>query len=248
MYRLASWRTRVREVEMDMAFPDELDTPKDVPARQRFQRYRGMRSFRTSPWDPYENLPKDYAKIFQFEDYRRTERAVRRRAEEEMDTSVDVSPESRRSRPHIHPPPTARNTRDAPLEARARKRSAEPGPPESVRAVRLVAARAQGFRPELYRTAEHRVHRARKVKGAVYIISLGVLVESERGCAPGRTRWFSVWARGAFALARSSASTRAAAARAPTTCTSLSGSCAPAWPASPRRTAPSSLARSRASC
>jgi len=42
-----------------------------------------MRSFRTSPWDPYENLPRDYARIFQFEDFKRTERAVRRRSEED---------------------------------------------------------------------------------------------------------------------------------------------------------------------
>ena len=55
----------------------------DVAANTRFQRYRGLRSFRTSPWDPYENLPRDYARIFQFEDYKRTERAVRRRMEEE---------------------------------------------------------------------------------------------------------------------------------------------------------------------
>lgn len=40
-----------------------------------------MKSLRTSPWDPYENLPRDYARIFQFEDYKRTERGVRRRAE-----------------------------------------------------------------------------------------------------------------------------------------------------------------------
>lgn len=43
-----------------------------------------MRSFRTSPWDPYENLPRDYARIFQFEDFKRTERAVLRRAAEEI--------------------------------------------------------------------------------------------------------------------------------------------------------------------
>lgn len=73
-----------------MAYPDEIDTPKDISARQRFQRYRGLRSFRTSPWDPYENLPLDYAKIFQFEDYRRTERIVRRKAEEESENIVDV--------------------------------------------------------------------------------------------------------------------------------------------------------------
>ncbi|KAJ2926768.1 hypothetical protein H1R20_g10336, partial [Candolleomyces eurysporus] len=72
--QLEKWRNRKREEEDDTAFPDEIDTPQDVPARQRFARYRGMRSFRTSPWDPYENLPRDYARIFQFEDFKRTER------------------------------------------------------------------------------------------------------------------------------------------------------------------------------
>lgn len=81
--QLESWRSRQREERDDREFPDEVNTPKDIPARVRFQRYRGMRSFRTSPWDPYENLPRDYARIFQFEDFKRTERAVRRRAEEE---------------------------------------------------------------------------------------------------------------------------------------------------------------------
>ena len=82
--RLERWRNHKREEEDDLAFPDELDTPKDVPAKVRFQRFRGMRSFRTSPWDPYENLPRDYARIFQFEDFKRTECGVRRRAEQEL--------------------------------------------------------------------------------------------------------------------------------------------------------------------
>ncbi|KAI0305403.1 hypothetical protein B0F90DRAFT_1697675 [Multifurca ochricompacta] len=81
--QLESWRGRQREERDDREFPDEVDTPRDIPARTRFQRYRGLRSFRTSPWDPYENLPRDYARIFQFEDFKRTERAVRRRAEAE---------------------------------------------------------------------------------------------------------------------------------------------------------------------
>lgn len=76
--RLDTWRTREREDADDLAFPDEIDTPQDTPARTRFARYRGLRSFRTSPWDPYENLPSDYARTFQFEDYARTERNVRR--------------------------------------------------------------------------------------------------------------------------------------------------------------------------
>lgn len=90
--QLESWRGRQREERDDREFPDEVDTPRELPARVRFQRYRGMQSFRTSPWDPYENLPRDYARIFQFEDFKRTERAVRRRAEAEADT---VSPGTR---------------------------------------------------------------------------------------------------------------------------------------------------------
>ena len=49
-----------------------------------------MRSFRTSPWDAYENLPRDYARIFQFEDFKRTECGVRRRAAQEL-AIVEVS-------------------------------------------------------------------------------------------------------------------------------------------------------------
>jgi pre-rRNA-processing protein TSR1 len=79
--RLKEWRDRKREEQDDLEFPDEIDTPMDIPAHTRFQRYRGLRSMRTSPWDPYENLPRDYARIFQFEDFRRTERNVKRRCE-----------------------------------------------------------------------------------------------------------------------------------------------------------------------
>lgn len=85
LLRLDEWRSRSRanEEAEDAEFPDEIDTPKDVSARTRFQRYRGLRSLRTSPWDPYENLPREYGRIFQFEDYKRTETNVKRRAEAE---------------------------------------------------------------------------------------------------------------------------------------------------------------------
>lgn len=66
----------------DLAFPDEVDTPKHIPASTRFARFRGLKSFRTSPWDPYENLPVDYAKIFGFEDYDKTGRRVLREGRE----------------------------------------------------------------------------------------------------------------------------------------------------------------------
>eukprot|EP01107_Rhizomastix_libera_P017544 TRINITY_DN847_c3_g1_i1.p1 TRINITY_DN847_c3_g1~~TRINITY_DN847_c3_g1_i1.p1 ORF type:complete len:797 (-),score=279.95 TRINITY_DN847_c3_g1_i1:47-2437(-) len=57
-------------------FPDEVDTPTDTPARVRFQKYRGLKSFRTSPWDTKENLPIDYARIFQFKNYHRVKKHV----------------------------------------------------------------------------------------------------------------------------------------------------------------------------
>ncbi|KIJ61283.1 hypothetical protein HYDPIDRAFT_96707 [Hydnomerulius pinastri MD-312] len=90
--QLLDWRNRGQEERDEQAFPDELDTPRDVPARTRFARYRGMRSLRTSPWDPYENLPKEYARIFEFEEFKRTERDVCRAAETE---GVEVRPGTR---------------------------------------------------------------------------------------------------------------------------------------------------------
>jgi len=52
----------------DMDFPDEVDTPfKD--ARTRFNKYRGIKSLRNCDWDPYENLPADYSKIWRFQSF-----------------------------------------------------------------------------------------------------------------------------------------------------------------------------------
>lgn len=63
-------RRQVAENE-DTRFPDEVDTPADRSARERFARFRALKSFRTSPWDPKESLPKDYARIFQVNQHRR---------------------------------------------------------------------------------------------------------------------------------------------------------------------------------
>eukprot|EP01080_Neovahlkampfia_damariscottae_P006711 gene6711-10876_t len=62
--------------EEDQQFPDEFELSPNQPARIRLQKYRGLKSFRTSPWDPKENLPIDYAKIYQFKDFKLTQKRV----------------------------------------------------------------------------------------------------------------------------------------------------------------------------
>ncbi|XP_045930527.1 pre-rRNA-processing protein TSR1 homolog isoform X2 [Micropterus dolomieu] len=67
---------RYREARANEMFPDEVDTPLDMAARMRFQRYRGLKSFRSSPWDPMENLPPNYSRIFQFQSFERTRHRI----------------------------------------------------------------------------------------------------------------------------------------------------------------------------
>uniref|UniRef100_A0A8D2IY21 Pre-rRNA-processing protein TSR1 homolog n=1 Tax=Varanus komodoensis TaxID=61221 RepID=A0A8D2IY21_VARKO len=81
---------KYRQERQQEMFPDEVDTPRDVPARTRFQKYRGLKSFRTSPWDPQENLPRDYARIFQFQDFSRTRKHVFRQLEQEESDGAEV--------------------------------------------------------------------------------------------------------------------------------------------------------------
>ena len=68
-------KSKIREAQEDDEFPDEMDTPEDVAARVRFARYRSLQSFRTSPWHPKENLPADYGRIYQFQNFNIAQKA-----------------------------------------------------------------------------------------------------------------------------------------------------------------------------
>lgn len=92
----------------DEEFPDEVDTPLDVPARKRFAKYRGLKSFRTSSWDPKESLPQDYAKIFEFDNFKRTQKHVLAKALElDQENREDCIPAGSYARLHIMGVPSA---------------------------------------------------------------------------------------------------------------------------------------------
>ncbi|KAF4323755.1 hypothetical protein JM18_000758 [Phytophthora kernoviae] len=65
-----TWPTNEELAEAEQEAKKQLDTP----ARVRFARYRGMKSLRTSEWDPKESLPSDYARLFQFDDFAMVQR------------------------------------------------------------------------------------------------------------------------------------------------------------------------------
>ena len=58
----------------EMEFQDEVDTPINILAKERFKKYRGLESMKNGNWNPLENLPKEYGSIFSFENIRNTNR------------------------------------------------------------------------------------------------------------------------------------------------------------------------------
>ena len=66
----AAWRDQAE----DARFPDEVDTPMELPARLRFSKYRGLKSWRASRWSPADGAPPEFRRVFAFEAPKRARR------------------------------------------------------------------------------------------------------------------------------------------------------------------------------
>lgn len=76
---------KLKELSEEEAWnPDMVDTPVNLPARQRFAKYRGMKSFHTGKWDPTENLPTQYAYVYKLQGYSRIRESAIEACEEGM--------------------------------------------------------------------------------------------------------------------------------------------------------------------
>lgn len=74
--RRALVEQRRKQQREDQEFPDEVQVNDDEKARDRFARYRSLKSFKKSYWDPKENLPDSYASIFHFASFKNTQRVI----------------------------------------------------------------------------------------------------------------------------------------------------------------------------
>ncbi|KAF9893658.1 hypothetical protein FE257_009826 [Aspergillus nanangensis] len=72
--QLTNYRaSRKNEAEEDLEFPDEIELHPNVLARERLARFRGLKSFKTSPWETSEDRPhepEDWRRLLQFADYK----------------------------------------------------------------------------------------------------------------------------------------------------------------------------------
>lgn len=72
--QLALYRSQKRtEAEDDLEFPDEIELQPNVLARERLERYRGLKSLRSSPWNEKEDRPhepEDWRRLLRIPDYK----------------------------------------------------------------------------------------------------------------------------------------------------------------------------------
>ena len=87
--RQALLAQRRKEQKEHQDFPDEVEVKEDEKARDRFARYRSLKSFRKSHWDPKENLPESYSSIYHIASFKATQRSVMSEMKELSKASQD---------------------------------------------------------------------------------------------------------------------------------------------------------------
>jgi len=78
-----------KQFREEQAFPDEIELQQDMAARDRLARYRSVKSFRESEWDPLENLPDDYSKLYAFRGIKGIERELIEEQERRVEFGSD---------------------------------------------------------------------------------------------------------------------------------------------------------------
>lgn len=72
--QIAEYRSqRRRDAEDDLEFPDEIELPPNVLARERLSRYRGLKNLRTSVWNREEDRlhePQEWNRLLEVSNYK----------------------------------------------------------------------------------------------------------------------------------------------------------------------------------
>ena len=80
--QLAEYRSQRQDnADEDREFPDEIELHPNVLARERFARYRGLKSLKTSQWDTSEDKahePSDWDRLLRISDYKRARKLTTR--------------------------------------------------------------------------------------------------------------------------------------------------------------------------
>ncbi|KAF8454611.1 hypothetical protein BGX38DRAFT_280271 [Terfezia claveryi] len=77
--QIQAFRSRQKDAAEDFEFPDEIELPPNVLARERLARYRGLKSLRSSKWETAPDLPHQPAlwdRLAQIQNYAATRMKV----------------------------------------------------------------------------------------------------------------------------------------------------------------------------
>ncbi|EAW14137.1 small subunit rRNA maturation protein TSR1 [Aspergillus clavatus NRRL 1] len=101
--------SRRNEASDDLEFPDEIELHPHVLARERLARFRGLKNFKTSPWETVEDRahePEDWRRLLQVIDYKGSKNRILREAlvggvspGTRVDVHLRAVPSSLRNRP-----------------------------------------------------------------------------------------------------------------------------------------------------